>query len=114
MEGATLAQLRAEDVDGMDYNQLIGVVRETNRPPGGLRSVMSIARHAFLRPGQRILDIGTSTGFTAIELSRLTGVTSVGIDINPTSLDEARRRAVHAGVPHLCHFAEQDATRLAD
>jgi ubiquinone/menaquinone biosynthesis C-methylase UbiE len=96
----------------MDYNQLIGLVRETNRPPGGVDSIVTIAQRAFIRQGQRILDIGTSTGITSIELARLTGATVQGIDINPTSLEEARRRAARYRVDHLCSFHQQDATRL--
>jgi SAM-dependent methyltransferase len=108
----TQTPVRAEEIERMDYNQLIGLVRETNRPPGGLDSIVTIAQRAFIRQGQRILDIGTSTGITAIEIARLTGATVQGIDINPASLDEARRRAVRYRVADVCTFRQQDATRL--
>ncbi|MDO8656119.1 MAG: class I SAM-dependent methyltransferase, partial [Nanoarchaeota archaeon] len=99
-----LETLTAVDIEGMSYNELIGVVRETNRPPGGLRSIARIAQHTFLKTGQKVLDIGTSTGVTAIELARLTGATVHGIDINPLSLEEAERRAAVYGVEALTHF----------
>src|SRR5580765_3046617 len=108
----TQEQVRAEDIERMDYNRLIGLVRETNRPPGGIDSIVTIAQRAFIREGQRVLDIGTSTGITSIELARMTGATVRGIDINPKSLEEARRRAVRYRVDALCSFRQQDATRL--
>ncbi len=114
MKVPTLEHLRADDIERMDYNQLIGLVRETNRPPGGLDSIVTIAQRAFVRPGWRVLDIGTSTGVTAIELARLTGASVQGIDINPVSLEEARRRAILYGVDDLCSFQQQDATMLVD
>jgi ubiquinone/menaquinone biosynthesis C-methylase UbiE len=108
----TQERVRAEDIERMNYNELIGLVRETNRPPGGLDSIVTVAQHAFIRQGQRILEIGTSTGITAIELARLTGATVQGIDINPASLEEARRRAARYRVSELCSFRQEDATRL--
>lgn len=108
-----LETLTAADIESMSYNELIGIVRETNRPPGGLRSIARIAQHTFVRPGQRILEIGTSTGVTAIELARLTGATVHGIDINPISLKEAQRRAVLYRVDILTHFKQEDATQMS-
>lgn len=108
-----LKDLTGADVLKMDYNQLIGIVRETNRPPGGVNSVSRIAQRGFLHSGSRILEIGTSTGFTAIELARLVGCHITAIDINPTSLAEARDRAEMLGVAGRIRFEVQDATNLS-
>lgn len=108
-----LETLTAMDIERMSYNELIGIVRETNRPPGGLRSIARIAQHTFLRPEQKVLEIGTSTGVTAIELARLTGASVYGIDINSVSLEEAQRRAVLYGVDTLTHFKQEDATKMS-
>ncbi|TDV48699.1 methyltransferase domain-containing protein [Actinophytocola oryzae] len=102
--------LKAHDIEAMNYNQLIGVVRETNRPPGGLRSIALLAQHGFLGPGSHVLEIGTSTGITAVELAKLVGCRITAIDINEESLVEARRRAEDAGVAHLIEFERKDAT----
>ena len=105
-----MGPLTAAAVEAMDYNQLIGVVRETNRPPGGLRSIALIARNAFLTSRSHVLEIGTSTGITAVELARLAGCRITAIDINEDSLAEARRRAERAGVGHLVACELRDAT----
>ncbi|MFB7258193.1 class I SAM-dependent methyltransferase [Streptomyces nojiriensis] len=98
------------EIDAMDYNQLIGVVRETNRPPGGVRSIALIAQNGFLTKDSHVLEIGTSTGITAVELAKLVGCRITAIDINEESLVEARRRAEEAGVSHLITFERKDAT----
>jgi SAM-dependent methyltransferase len=98
------------DILSMNYNEIIGIVRETNRPPGGLESIIRIAQNSFLRPTSKVLEIGTSTGFTAIELARLVGCHVKAIDINPVSLAEARRRAMENNVADLVDTEVQDAT----
>jgi SAM-dependent methyltransferase len=99
----------ADRIATMSYNELIGLTRETNRPPGSAESIARIAQRSFLRPGMRVLEIGTATGFTAIELARLVGCTVEAIDINPLSLGEAARRATDAGVEERVNFRVADA-----
>ncbi|MBM3199491.1 class I SAM-dependent methyltransferase [Candidatus Woesearchaeota archaeon] len=97
----------------MDYNELIGLVRETNRPPGGEKTIVRVAQELFLRENHRVLEIGTSTGITAIELARLTNATVIGIDINPQSLEEAKVRAIKYGTQKKTIFEKEDATNLS-
>ncbi|WP_216628864.1 class I SAM-dependent methyltransferase [Microcystis aeruginosa] len=106
-----LKNYTSEDILAMDYNQLISVVRETNRPPGGTNSIFKIAQRSFLKPESNVLEIGTSTGFTAIELARLIGCQIKAIDINEISLEEGKRRAEQLGVSHLITFEQCDATQ---
>lgn len=108
---SSLSILSPEAIRAMSYNGLIAVVRETNRIPGGARTVHTIANRCFLNSASRVLEIGTSTGATAIELAHLTGCTIVGIDVNSESLAEASRRADEAGVTGIS-FREADATAL--
>ncbi|MEU3294401.1 methyltransferase domain-containing protein [Streptomyces longwoodensis] len=105
-----LGELTAPEVQAMNYNDLISVVRETNRPPGGVRAVSQLATRAHLGPQSRVLEIGTSTGITAIELARLVGCHITAVDINERSIAEARRRAAELGVGHLIDFQVNDAT----
>lgn len=108
-----LQALTPEAIAAMSYNELIGLVRETNRPPGGTTAIMEVAHQCFLNPGKSVLEIGTSTGITAIELAQLTGCKVTGIDINENSLAEARDRADRKKVGHLCTFQKDDATALS-
>lgn len=113
MENLDISNLTPEDIAAMSYNELIGLVKETNRPPGGSASISTVAQKCFLKKGDKVLEIGTSTGVTAIELARLTQATIYGIDINPISLEEAKKRAKLYGVEPFTNFAKEDATNLA-
>lgn len=101
-----------EEIKKMDYNHLIGVMRETNRPPGGFRSILRIAQNTFLSESSKVLEIGTSTGVTAIELAKLTHCNITAIDINPVSIEEAKKRAASEGVAEYIQFELEDATNL--
>ncbi len=108
-----LKDLTPETLSTYSYNQLIGLVRETNRPPGGTRTIAAAGRACFLAPGRKMLEIGTATGITAIEMAQLTGCTITAIDINEQSLEEARARARAGKVDHLITFQKDDATALS-
>lgn len=113
MQATNAAQnITADEINKMSYNQLIALTRETNRPPGGIETLRRVAQATFLRPGNTILEIGTSTGFTAIELARITGANVTAIDINPVALQESAERAERFQVSHLVTFKQEDATAL--
>jgi SAM-dependent methyltransferase len=99
-------------VEDLTYMDLIGLVGETNRPPGGLDSVLRFVDDTALTDDDDVLEIGTSTGFTAIELARLIGCSVTGIDLNEESLAEARDRAETLGVSDTVTFERADATDL--
>lgn len=95
----------------MNYNQLIGIVNETNRPPGGKNTVFEIINRLHLSEQNKVLEIGTSTGFTAIEISRFVKCKIVSIDINEYSLAEARKRAKTEGLTNI-EFLKADVKSL--
>ncbi|HSY06827.1 MAG TPA: class I SAM-dependent methyltransferase [Steroidobacteraceae bacterium] len=63
-------------------------------------------------PGLRVLDVGCGVG----RWSRLLagrGARVTGIDLSPTMIDEARRRAAAQGVGNACRFLVADLATLA-
>ena len=108
---SNLKDLTAQQIKKMNFNELIGITKETNRTPGGLTTIRRIANLALLNRDSNILDIGTSTGHTAIEFSRLLGCKVIGIDINDVSLDTARSRAELLAISNA-NFIKADATCL--
>ena len=66
-----IKDLTPEDIKSMSYNEIIGLVRETNRTPGGLKTIRQVCEKLLLNSNSKILDIGTSTGHSALEFSRL-------------------------------------------
>lgn len=107
-----LKSLTPTDIQKMSYNELIGLTQETNRPPGGIRTIMEIAKNTFLDKNKKVLEVGTSTGFTAVELALLTQANIYAIDINPISLKEAKKRAHYHNVDSYIRFEEQDVLAL--
>ncbi|MDP9583669.1 UNVERIFIED_ORG: ubiquinone/menaquinone biosynthesis C-methylase UbiE [Burkholderia contaminans] len=104
-------ELSPEDVKRLSYNELIGIVKETNRPPGGRATVIEVAQQAFLTADSHVLDIGCSTGYTSIELARSTPADITGIDINPISIGEAENRRQRLELVNA-RFKVADATAL--
>lgn len=88
-----IKNLTKEDILRMNYNELISIVKETNRPPGGINSIIEFAKNTFLNKDSKVLEIGTSTGFTALELGRIVGCQITAIDINQLSINECKDRA---------------------
>jgi SAM-dependent methyltransferase len=66
-----------------------------------------------LRPGDRVLDAGTGTGFAALATARRVGPAGhvVGVDISPGMLTQARRAIAAAAVAKV-EVVEADTTDL--
>jgi len=57
-----------------------------------------IAAKLFLKPGQRVLDIGSGWGGMALFLHQVAGVDVLGVTLSENQLEVSRRRAAEAGV----------------
>jgi 2-polyprenyl-3-methyl-5-hydroxy-6-metoxy-1,4-benzoquinol methylase len=63
-------------------------------------------------PGTRVLDVGCGVGrWSRLLASR--GACVTGIDLSPTMIAEAERRAAASGLAGRCRFLVQDAAALA-
>ncbi|CAI1215296.1 Rebeccamycin O-methyltransferase [Serratia plymuthica] len=105
-----MKELSLEIIPTIKYFPMIGIVKETNRPPGGMKSIRKIAQNAFLNSKKSVLEVGTATGVTAIELAKLTACNITAIDIDENNLSVARDRAESESVAHLISFEKRDAT----
>lgn len=64
-----------------------------------------------IAPGERVLDVGCGVGRWSLQLA-LRGALVTGIDLSPTMIDEAARRAEMRGVAGRCRFLVQDLAAL--
>lgn len=73
-----------------------------------------LLERAGLRPGMRVLDVGSGSGDVALLARELVGPGGavVGVDQNPTILDLARTRAAAAGFDNV-RFVAADAADLS-
>ncbi|MDA1477638.1 class I SAM-dependent methyltransferase [Bacillus changyiensis] len=104
--------LEVNDLKKMNYNQLISIIGETNRPPGGIKTIINFVNTVHINENHKVLEIGTSTGFTAIELAKMTNCQITAVDINEESLKIAQKNADRFKVEDHINFVKADATNL--
>jgi ubiquinone/menaquinone biosynthesis C-methylase UbiE len=80
--------------------------------PGGLPLTDHLAKVIGLRRGQRVLDVASGRGISAIHLARMVGCSVVGVDYSPQNVASARRAAAEHGVSDRVRFLAGDAERL--
>jgi len=67
-----------------------------------------LAAKLLLSPGQRVLDIGSGWGGLALTLAQDWGADVTGVTLSTEQLQEARERALRAGLDDRVRFALQD------
>jgi SAM-dependent methyltransferase len=72
-----------------------------------------LVRHARIRGGQRVLDVGCGTGVVAVTAARK-GAQLTGLDLTPALLERARENATLAGVTIDWHEGDVEALPFAD
>jgi arsenite methyltransferase len=80
--------------------------------PGGLALTRRLATTAGLRPGQRVLDVASGPGTTALLLATEFAASVVGVDLSDASLRKATAAAQAAGLGDRVLFHRGDAERL--
>lgn len=95
---------KLEQIKSADYSTMVGWIKERNRPSGGVRTLCEFAVRSFLRPGKSVLEVGSNTGFSMVNVALLTGARCTGIDINQDSVEEAKKYAKANGVQDLVDF----------
>src|ERR1700736_6426623 len=76
-----------------------------------LEQRLALRRWLDVKPGTRVLDVGCGVGRWS-RLLAARGAQVTGVDLSPTMIDEARRRAAHAGLAGRCRFLVQDSAAL--
>jgi len=71
-----------------------------------------IAAKLYLKPGQKVLDIGSGWGGMALYLHKVAGVDVLGVTLSEEQLKVARRRAEEAGVSKHVRFELKDYRHL--
>lgn len=78
-----------ELIERMSYTDFISFIKETNRCPGGKDAVRKIIQNSFINNESKVLEIGSNTGFTSLEIAHMVKCSVLGIDINKNCVDTA-------------------------
>ncbi len=76
-----------------------------------LEQRLALAPWLKVAPGTRVLDVGCGVGRWS-RLLAARGAEVTGVDLSPTMIAQAQRRAADAGVADRCRFLVQDLSRL--
>ncbi|AGL19164.1 class I SAM-dependent methyltransferase [Actinoplanes sp. N902-109] len=95
------AALTTDDIATIDFSRLVGLLNEPNMPSGGGATIRRVIDLARLRPGSRVLEVGSNTGYTSIEFASWIDGHVTGLDINPVSTAFAREKAARHGLRNL-------------
>lgn len=98
----------------MSYVDLLSYIEETNRCPGGKRTINEILVHSQLRDGAKILEIGSNTGFTSMEIAKAKDCYVYGIDVNAQAVSKAKEilQKEPAFIQQRVSFQVGDAAQL--
>lgn len=72
---------------------------------------LALRRWLHIVPGTKVLDVGCGVGRWSTLLASRGGVVT-GVDLSPTMIAEAKRRAADKGVADRCRFLVQDLAHL--
>lgn len=79
---------------------------------GSTRAALTLLER-LVRPGDRVLDLGSGSGILAIAAARLGAASAVGVEEDAEANEVALRNAARNQVDHLTAFLEGDAGDLA-
>lgn len=84
--------LNTKIIEKMSYTDFIALIKETNRCPGGKDSVRTIIQNTLINEGSRVLEIGSNTGFTSLEIAHTIRCKIRGIDVSRNCVQESKNR----------------------
>ncbi|MEL6319161.1 MAG: class I SAM-dependent methyltransferase [Cyanobacteria bacterium J06626_14] len=80
--------------------------------PGGRAATEQLFAWADFQPGETVLELAASFGYSAIALAQRYGVRVVGIEKNPDSVAQARANVAAAGLDNQVDIQEGDIFHL--
>lgn len=80
--------------------------------PGGKAATEQLFQWAEFKPGETVLELAASFGYSAIALAKRYGVRVVGVEKNPESVARARANIQAAGLEEQVQMIEGDVFHL--
>ncbi|WP_194891569.1 class I SAM-dependent methyltransferase [Catenulispora pinisilvae] len=93
-----ISRLSAAEIETLDFSRVVALTNEPNMPSGGGATVRRVLELAPVRPGRPVLEVGSNTGFTTIEMASWLDAPVTGLDVNPVSNVFATAKAAAYGI----------------
>jgi cyclopropane fatty-acyl-phospholipid synthase-like methyltransferase len=101
----------AVTITGSVQAQLLGPNEEIPFVPTPIEVIDRMLELAEVKKGDVIYDLGSGDGRIVIRAAKMYGVRAVGIEMDSSLLDKARKAAKAEGVGHLVEFRSEDALK---
>lgn len=93
-------------------HQILAAAGKTVLRPGGIAATEQLLDWAKFQPGERVLELASSFGESAIAIARRFGVRVVGVEKNPQSVERSRQNIRAAGLESQIEIIEGDIFHL--
>ncbi|MBL1177988.1 SAM-dependent methyltransferase [Pantanalinema sp. GBBB05] len=93
-------------------HQVLAAAGKKYLRPGGRAATEQLFQWANFQPGETVLELASSFGYSAIALAKRYQVRVVGIEKNPDSVVRARANVAAAGLTEQITFIEGDIFQL--
>lgn len=84
--------LTKNEIENLNYTDFIAFIKEINRCPGGKDSIRKVLLNSFVNKDSKVLEIGSNTGFTSLEVAHVAKCKVSGIDISKSCVTESKDR----------------------
>ncbi|MBK9039626.1 MAG: class I SAM-dependent methyltransferase [Bdellovibrionales bacterium] len=92
------------------YPDFVGLINQTNVPPGSLSTVHQWANYSSISSSSHIVEIACTTGFSLRELQKIAKCTGEGVDLSGPAIDAANRNSQREISSGALSFIKGDAT----
>ena len=93
-------------------HQILAAAGKNILRPGGCAATKQLFGWANFQPGETVLELASSFGYSAIALAKRFGVRVVGVEKNPDSVVRARANIRSAGLEEQVDIIEGDIFHL--
>jgi cyclopropane fatty-acyl-phospholipid synthase-like methyltransferase len=95
-------------------HQVLAAAGKKYLRPGGKIATEQLFQWANFQPGQTVLELASSFGYSAISLAQRYGVKVVGVEKNPDSVERARANIRAAGLENQIEIIQGDIFHLEE
>src|SRR6476646_2152503 len=111
LEGEAMTQSMIQ-LETMTAHQVMAAAGKKILRPGGRAATEQLWQWAEFKPGETVLELAASFGYSAIALAKRYGVRVVGVEKNPASVARACANIQAAGLADQVQVIEGDVFHL--